>query len=217
MWSRLARELRARGHEVFTPSLTGIGERVHLAAPQVNLSTHVADVTNALEYERLERVVLVGHSYGGMVVTGAADRAAPRIAALVYLDAFVPQHGQSVVDLAPPALRERLPREDRPHFTPYLPPLPPQAQGMSDPDELAWIEGRRSPQPLATFTEKLSLEGRYRGPRRYIGCSGYSPSTFRPFAERLKSDPAWRYDELATHHYPQISMPRETARLLETT
>lgn len=212
MWSRLARELRLRGHEVFTPSLTGVGERTHLASPAVNLSTHIADVVNALDYERLERVVLVGHSYGGMVVTGAADRAAPRLAALVYLDAFVPQDGQAVVDLLPPAVRERLPRDDW-----RVPPLPPQAQGMTDPAEIAWGEGRRGPQPLGTFTEKLSLGGHYRGPRRYILCTGYSPSTFRPFGERLRNDPAWRYDELPTHHYPQVSMPRETAQLLETT
>ncbi len=212
MWSRLARELRARGHEVFTPSLTGIGERVHLASPAVNLSTHVADVVNLLEYERLELVVLIGHSYGGMVVTGVADRAAERIAALVYLDAFVPADGQALVDFLPEAVRGHLPRDDW-----RVPPLPPQAQGMTDPVEIAWGQGRRCPQPLGTFTEKLKLEGRYRGPRRYIWCSGYSPSTFRPFAERLRKDPAWRYDELPTHHYPHVSMPRETAQLLEAT
>jgi hypothetical protein len=98
-----------------------------------------------------------------------------------------------------------------------VPPLPPQAQGMTDPAEIAWGEGRRVGQPIGTFTERISLKGGYRGPRRYIWCSGYSPSTFRPFAERLRNDPAWRYDELPTHHYPHVSMPRETAQLLEMT
>jgi pimeloyl-ACP methyl ester carboxylesterase len=212
MWSRLARELRGLGHEVFTPSLTGIGERAHLAAPSVDLSTHIADVVNAIEYERLEHVALVGHSYGGMVVTGAADRAAERLRALVYLDAFVPQHGQALVDLLPAPVRERLPRDDW-----RIAPLPAQAQGMTDAAEIAWCADRRVAQPLATFTEKISLRGAYRGPRRYIWCSGYSPSTFRPFAERLSRDPDWRYDELPTHHYPHVSMPRETGRLLEAT
>lgn len=212
MWSRLARELRGRGHEVFTPSLTGVGERAHLASPAVNLSTHIADVANVLAYERLERAVLVGHSYGGMVVTGVADRAAERIAALAYLDAFVPQDGQALIDLLPEAMRDRLPRDDW-----RVPAPPPQSAGMTDPVEIAWAQDRRVPQPLGTFTEKLKLEGRYRGPRRYIWCSGYSPSAFRPFAERLRKDPAWRYDALPTHHYPQVSMPRETAQLLETT
>jgi pimeloyl-ACP methyl ester carboxylesterase len=212
MWSRLARELRGRGHEVFTPSLTGVGERAHLASAAVNLSTHITDVVNVLDYERLKLVVLVGHSYGGMVVTGVADRAADRLAALVYLDAFVPQDGQALLDFLPQAMRERLPRDDW-----RVPPLPPQAQGMTDPVEIAWGEGRRGPQPVGTFTEEISLKGAYGGPRRYVWCSGYSPSTFRPFAERLRNDPAWRYDELPTHHYPQVSMPRETAQLLETT
>lgn len=212
MWSRLARELRARGHEVLAPSLTGIGERAHLAGPSVDLSTHIADVVNAMAYERVERVVLVGHSYGGMVVTGAADRDADRIAALVYLDAFVPRDGEALVDFLPQAMRDRLASDDW-----RVPPLSPQAQGMTDPTQIAWCESRRGPQPLGTFTERISLKGRYQGPRRYVCCSGYSPSTFRPFAERLRHDAAWRYDELPTHHYPQVSMPRETAQLLEAT
>jgi pimeloyl-ACP methyl ester carboxylesterase len=212
MWSRLARELRCRGHDVFTPSLTGIGERVHLASAAVTLSTHIADVVNVLEFERLEQVVLVGHSYGGMVVTGVADRVPSRIATLVYLDAFVPHDGQAIVDFLPPAARDHLPQGDW-----KVPPLPPQAQGMTDPAEIAWGDGRRVAQPIGTFTERISLKDRYRGPRRYIWCSGYSPSTFRPFAERLRNDPAWRYDELKTHHYPHVSMPGETAQLLETT
>src|ERR1700690_866231 len=92
--------LRATGHEVFTPSLTGIGERVHLASPQVNLTTHVTDVVNTILYEDLTDIVLLGYSYGGMVVTGALEHVADRIAHLVYLDAFRPDDGQSLDDLA---------------------------------------------------------------------------------------------------------------------
>src|SRR3954469_8761641 len=95
MWQRLAPLLRKAGHDVYTPSLTGIGERAHLASPAVGVSTHIADVLGTLEYERLEGVVLVGHSYAGMVVTGVADREPERLSALVYLDAFVPQAGQA--------------------------------------------------------------------------------------------------------------------------
>ena len=195
MWQRVAHVLRAAGQEVFTPSLTGLGERAHLASPAVDLSTHIADVLGALACERLSEVVLVGHSYGGMVVTGVADRAPERVRTLVYLDAFVPQPGQALVDL-------------------QAPPLPPQAQGMSDPAELAWLEGRRGAQPMKTFTQPLALEGRYRGQRVYVSCTGYSPSSFAPFAEHARNDPAWRYHELPTHHYPQVSLPRETAGVL---
>lgn len=208
MWGRLAQLLRSQGHEVFTPSLTGIGERAHLASASVDLSTHIQDVLGAIEYERLADFVLVGHSYGGMVVTGVADRVAEKIRTLVYLDAFVPKDGESLLDLARPEMRERiLALKDW-----RVPPPPPQ--GMTDPDEIAWIEGRRNPQPVKTMSEKLSLRGSYRGPRVYIFCSGYSPTTFAPFGAATRADKAWQYFELPTHHYPQISMPRELAALL---
>jgi pimeloyl-ACP methyl ester carboxylesterase len=209
MWQRVAPLLRAAGHEVFTPSLTGIGERAHLASPAVDLSTHIADVLGTLHYERLREIVLVGHSYGGMVVTGVADRAPERVRMLVYLDAFVPQPGQALLDLLPAQVREHFPKDGW-----QLPPRTPQQQGMTDAAEIAWLEGRRDPQPIKTFTQPLALEGRYRGPRAYVFCTGYSPSSFAPFAERARNDPAWRYHELPTHHYPHVSMPRETVGIL---
>jgi pimeloyl-ACP methyl ester carboxylesterase len=208
MWARLAQILRSQGHEVFTPSLTGIGERAHHAGPSVDLSTHVSDVLGTIEYERLSDCVLVGHSYGGMVVTAVADRVPEKIASLVYLDAFVPKNGEALVDLARPEMREKvLALKDW-----RIPPPPPQ--GMTDREDVAWIEGRRNPQPAGTFKEKISLEGNYKGKRVYIFCSGYSPTTFAPFGAATKADKAWRYHELPTHHYPQISMPRELAALL---
>jgi len=209
MWARVAPLLRQAGHEVLAPSLTGVGERSHLASAAVDLSTHIADLLQCLRYERASGVVLVGHSYGGMVVTGVADRAPERVRTLVYLDAFVPQNGEALLDLLPARVREHFPSSGW-----QVPPLPPQAQGMADPAELAWLEGRRDPQPLKTFTQPLALEGRYRGARVYITCTGYAPSTFAPFAERARNDPAWRYHELPTHHYPHVSLPAETAGLL---
>jgi pimeloyl-ACP methyl ester carboxylesterase len=209
MWQRVAHVLRAAGHDVFTPSLTGVGERRHLASPAVDLSTHIADALGAIRYERLQDLVLVGHSYGGMVVTGVADRAPQAVRTLVYLDAFVPASGQALVDLLRPEVRAHFPSAAS-----EIAPLPPQAQGMTDPRELAWLDGRRDPQPARTFTEPLALEGGYRGQRAYVFCTGYSPTSFAPFAERARNDPAWRYHELPTHHYPQVSLPRETAGVL---
>jgi len=209
MWQRLARVLRAAGHQVHTPSLTGIGERAHLATPDIDLSTHIADVVAVFKYEKLERAVLVGHSYGGMVVTGVADREPDRIGALVYLDAFVPQNGQAMVSLTRPQVRDAIEKHAGP-----VAPLPPAAQGMTDPQEIAWMNGRRDPQPRKTLTQPISLKGAYRGPRVYIFCSGYQPTSFASFAERTRSDPAWKYHELKTHHYPHVSMPNETAGLL---
>ena len=209
MWQRLAPVLRKAGHEVLTPSLTGIGERAHLASPAVDLNVHIADALGAIRYERLSECVLVGHSYGGMVVTGVADRAPEAVKTLVYLDAFVPQSGQALIDLLRPDVRAHFPKE-----APSVPPLPPHVQGMKDPKEIAWIDGRRDAQPTQTFTQPLELEGNYRGPRAYVYCTGYSPTSFTPFAERARNDRAWRYHELPTHHYPHVSMPLETAGVL---
>lgn len=209
MWQRLAPLLRKAGHDVYTPSLTGIGERAHLASASIDLSVHIADVLGVLQYERLKEVVLVGHSYGGMVATGVADRVAERVRTLVYLDAFVPQDKQALVDLLPPRVRAHFPTEGS-----QVPPLPPAAQGMTDAAEIAWLEGRRDAQPMKTFTQPLALEGRFRGEKVYVWCTGYSPTSFAPFAERARNDPAWRYHELPTHHYPHVSMPAETAGVL---
>jgi pimeloyl-ACP methyl ester carboxylesterase len=208
MWARLAQLLRKQGHEVFTPSMTGIGERAHLASPEVDLSFHVKDILQVIEYERLADFVLVGHSYGGMVVTAVADRVPEKIRTLVYLDAFVPKNGESLIDLARPEMREKLlALQDW-----RVPPPPPQ--GMTDKDEIAWIEGRRNPQPIGTMKEKVSLKNKPFPNRVYIFCSGYSPTTFAPFGAATKADKAWQYHELPTHHYPQISMPRELAAIL---
>jgi pimeloyl-ACP methyl ester carboxylesterase len=208
MWSGFASLLRARGHEVFTPSLTGIGERSHLASADVDLSLHTRDILQVIAYERLSDFVLVGHSYGGMVVTGVADRAPEKIRRLVYLDAFVPKDGESLVDLARPEMREKI------LALPGWQVPPPGPQGITDPEELAWLQSRRDPQPIGTMKEKVSVKGGYRGARTYIFCSGYSPSTFAPFAAAIKGDKAWQYHELPTHHYPQVSMPRELAAIL---
>ncbi len=210
MWARVARLLREAGCEVYTPSLTGIGERAHLATAETDLSTHLHDVLNTLRYEALSEVVLVGHSYGGMVVTGVADQAADRVATLVYLDAFVPQDGQALADLLGAEARAAMLSGSDWRIAPRTP----QMQGMTDPEEIAWIGERRGFQPRKTFTQPLSVAGRYRGPKVYVYSSGYTPSSFTRFAATARSDPAWTYHELPTHHYPQVSMPRETAALL---
>jgi pimeloyl-ACP methyl ester carboxylesterase len=197
MWARLAQLLRAQGHEVFTPSMTGIGERAHLASSAVNLRLHIEDILQVIAYERLSDFVLVGHSYGGMVVTGVADRVADKVRTLVYLDAFVPRDGEALIDLARPEMRAAI--QD---LKDSIPPLPPQRQGMTD------------PQPIGTFKEKVSLKGNYRGKKTYIFCSGYSPTSFSGFAAAAKADKSWQYHELPTHHYPQISLPRELAAIL---
>jgi pimeloyl-ACP methyl ester carboxylesterase len=218
-WRWVAAELRAAGHEVFTPTLTGHGERIHLAGPVVDLDTHIADVVNLLHYVDLTGVVLVGWSYGGMIAAGAADRAPERIAHVVYLDSDVPRNGD-VSGFPPSRNAERIARA-RAHgdgwrvpvsaeFDAVLSELPAQTRD--------WIAARLTPQLLATWTQPIHLTGAGAAiPTTYIRCTiGYDPSdedTQRQEA-RLRAEPAWRYRELAASHFAPWTAPRAVADLL---
>jgi len=214
-WKKMRPRLRALGHEVFTPTCTGLGERAHLAHPEVSLDTHVDDMLAVLEYEDLHEVVLVGHSYGGMVATGVADRAAARIRHLVYLDAFVPEDGQSAFDLIPAKARERNLEQARSEGQGWLLPANPMPPDTSA-EDLAWCLPRRRMQPLQAFATPLRLSGAVDTlPRSYIYCTRSGPGdVFRPFAERAKGSPQWRYHELDASHNPHITLPDTLAGLL---
>jgi pimeloyl-ACP methyl ester carboxylesterase len=211
-WKKMRPLLRAAGHEIFTPSNTGLGERSHLATPEVNLSTHIQDVVNVLFYEDLRDVILVGHSYGGMVATGVADRASDRIRKVVYLDAFVPTDGQSLRDLA-----RRPPSE--PGGAPLtegwlVPPMPPSADAT--PEDTAWLAPRRGPQPHLTFSEPIKLTGAVEKlPRVYIYCLQINPGdTFGQFAARARTEPGWQYEEIDATHSPNVTAPDKLAEIL---
>lgn len=207
-WKKLTPLLRARGHEVATPTLTGLGERAHLLTADVDLDTHIKDVTSVLEYEDLESVVLVGHSYGGMVIAGAADKAGPRIAQLVYLDAFLPENGKSLRDYAgqlPPTSADgwRVP-----------PPGGPAGWGVTDPRDTAWMNDRLGPQPLKTFTQPVQLSaGTLPATKQaFIQCS--AAPFFAEAGERAKRQ-GFRYRALlSAGHDAMISQPRQLASLL---
>ena len=155
-WRPIAQALRKAGHEVYTPTLTGLGERSHLIGPNVNLDTHITDVANVFKYEELSDAVLVGHSYGGMVVTGAADALPERIASLVYLDAFVPRNGQALFDLIPTGV----PRPASVAGSDWLTePLPPEVFGAVNAAILDFTQRKSGPQPTACFSEALRLSG----------------------------------------------------------
>jgi pimeloyl-ACP methyl ester carboxylesterase len=207
-WKFVRPLLQAAGHEVFTPSLTGLGDRVHLTSPAINLNTHIEDIVNLVECEDLRDIVLVGHSYGGMPVTGAADRLAERIAHLVYVDAFLPSDGQSCWDLggARPAEGEwRVP----PHELP--------------PDQIAAMPGPRPDQPAATLAEpvRLTVPLEQRDfSRTYIKATAdprREPPRRSPFydaADRVSKDPRWRYVELDAGHAIPWTHPRALADIL---
>jgi pimeloyl-ACP methyl ester carboxylesterase len=214
-WRWVRPLLRAAGHDVATPCLTGLGERVHLATPATNLDTHVADVAAVLHYEDLRDVVLVGHSYGGMVITGVTDRAPERIRQLVYLDAFVPREGESMLDLVSADERARYEeaartRGDGWRVPPPLPdPLPP---GLL-PEEV-WSVARMLPHPLATMTQPLHLEhDPPELPRTYLLCTE-GKETEPPSVARVRADPSWRLVELAATHTAHVAAPELLSRTL---
>ena len=214
-WKKMRPLLRDRGHEVFTPTCTGLGERAHLASPEVSLDTHIADMLAVLEYEDLHDVVLVGHSYGGMVATAVADRAAARLAQLVYLDAFVPRHGQSLFDLIPAVARERNLAQSRSDGEGWKLPANPMPPDTS-PADVAWALPRRRMQPLKAFSTPVQLGDAVESlPRSYIYCTRSGPGdVFRPFAEAARASAEWRCFELDASHNPHITMPDTLAGLL---
>ena len=156
----VARILRAAGHEVVTPTLTGLGERSHLLSPEIDLDLHIRDVVAVLHYDDLRDVILVGHSYGGMVITGVADRAGGRIGRIVYLDAANPVNGQSLLDVAGPMIESTRP-SGRVVDGVELVLLPsPEAglfYGVTDPDDLAWMADRLTGHPWRCFEQPLEL------------------------------------------------------------
>jgi len=217
-WRRVAPLLRAAGHEVYTPTLTGLGERVHLAHPDIDLDTHIADIVNVLAFEELTGVVLVGHSYAGAVITGVADRVPERIAHLVYLDAVVVSDGQAVLDLFPPEIRaaRRAQVEAEGNGWRMLPPDP-AAWGVTDVDDAAWVRAKVVPQPFKTFIQPMRLAdpAALAGPKTLIACTAAPATGWRDAAiARARAEPGWRYRALPTGHDAMVTMPRETVDLL---
>lgn len=211
IWRDVVAILRARGHQVWTPTLTGLGERSHLAGSGVNLTTHVQDVLNCIRWEGLDGqgITLAGHSYAGTVLSGVAEKLAPgTVDALVIIDGALPLDGQSHNSYF-----------GRP--TENLPPLIPLPDniGADYPEPIrSWLRERMTPQPSATFTEPLRLTGareRIRS-KTFIKATGPGTVTFpHRTVERIIEDPSWRYDELPCGHNTPVEMPEETALALE--
>jgi pimeloyl-ACP methyl ester carboxylesterase len=212
---RVRGPLRAAGHEVFTPSLTGIGERVHLVSPQVCLTTHITDVVNAVRYEDLSEIVLLGWSYGGFVISGALEYLGDRVRHLVYLDAFVPRDGESVEGAVSNGFGRRLPELGASWL------VAPLMREFDDPEVGAWVTRRRTPQPVGTFTEPVRLARPvedYPCTRTYVKATADArtnpPGPFWLAADRVRNSPAWRYREIDTNHMVPVNRPDELARLL---
>jgi pimeloyl-ACP methyl ester carboxylesterase len=206
-WKKMHPLTRGAGHRLLTPSYTGLGERVHLASPSVDLETHVQDILNVITYEDLSDIILLGHSYGGMVATGVADRARDKIAQLVYLDAFVPQDGECLLDHLNAQERQRMRGLVQSGDGWRVPPNPTPPD--TPPADLEWLTTRRVDMPIKCFETKLRLQhGEPALPRSYIYCTRAAPTdAFGPFAKRAKSEPGWRYFELDASHSPNVTAP----------
>jgi pimeloyl-ACP methyl ester carboxylesterase len=217
-YQRVARLLRAEGHEVYTPTLTGLGERSHLLSPGIDLDLQIRDVTSVLHHEDLQDVVLVGHSYGGMVVTGAADRASDRVGKLVYLDAANPKNNQSLVDVSG-------------HHIEFVRPygkvvdgvelvLLPDADaallyGVTDPDDVAWMADRLTGHPWRCFEQKLVLTNEpalWAIPQFHIVCTSTLASRDPELMAKAKDE--GRLWDIDTGHDLMITEPEATAQAL---
>lgn len=217
-WSRVAARLRERGHAVYTPTLTGLGERRHLISPQVNLDTHVEDVVNLLQFEELERVVLVGHSYAGIVISGVADRVPQRLRQLVYLDALLLEPGKSLFSDFPPAVVEQRLKAIRETGggVGAAAALPPAAFGVKDPADAAWVARHLTPQPVGTYLQPLLLKAPLGNglTKTYIECTGDPIATLEPTKARVRADAGWQLRTLATGHDAMVTAPAALSELL---
>jgi pimeloyl-ACP methyl ester carboxylesterase len=214
-WRHVAPRLRRAGHDVYAPSLTGLGDRAHLARPDLDLDVHVQDVVALLDMEDLGDVLLVAQGYGGMVVTGAADRDPARIRHLVYLDAFVPENGNCALDYVVPERAAAMRGDGEP--TGSVAPPPVSLWGLTRPDHVAFVERPEVRHPYRPLTQPIRLRNEAllaRLPGTFVYCSSPATGSFDQFAARYKDDPAWRFFELRTGHAAMILVPAELTDVL---
>jgi pimeloyl-ACP methyl ester carboxylesterase len=227
-WQPVARWLRDNGHDAYPVTLTGLDERVHLARPEVDLETHIKDVVNLVEFEELHDIVLLGHSYAGLVVTGAADRIPERISRLVYLDTGPIPSGTALIDLFPPEARRHIEGqvEELGDGWRFPMPLPEELASMGsleglDDNLLKELRSRAVPQPFGTYTQPLRLENPVREELTKVAilCS-FSLDQVKEMIARDEPvfrelvGPTWQFLELPTGHWPMFSRPEDLANML---
>lgn len=214
-WRDVAAHLRAAGHQVFTPTMTGLGERAHLLTASTCLSTFIDDACAVIEWEELQEVVLVGHSFGGLVISGVADRMKDRLSRLVFLDALLVQSGQSGLSILPPAVqRERSQTIDPEGLRMAVPP--PDKFGITEPGQAQWLMRRLTPHPLKAYQESLTLLHPLGNglPKTYIAATDPWYPPLVGVREWVKAQPDWRWHELAGGHDLMVSAPEALAGLL---
>jgi pimeloyl-ACP methyl ester carboxylesterase len=217
-YQRVARILRANGHLVYTPTLSGLGERSGLLTDSIDLALHTDDIAAVMHYEDLRDVILVGHSYGGMVITGAADKATDRVGKMVFLDAATPRNGQSLVDVAGPVINAVRPMgEVVDGIELVLLPAPEAGllYGVTDPDDLAWMAERLTGHPWICFEQPLALQNQdalWAIPQYHIICSSTLATRDKSLMEQARAE--GRLWEIDTGHDLMITEPARTADAL---
>ena len=213
-WRRVADLLERQGHKVFTPTLTGLGERSHLMSKDIRLATHVTDVVNLMKWEQLTDVVLCGHSYGGMVVSGAAEQMAGQIGSIVFLDAFVPDNGEALADLTGAATLDLL-RAAKDKGEIGIPARTAASFNVNEKDR-AWVDAKCVPQPINTFLDKMTLSGaRERiAKKSYIRAVINANPGFDKAMARAKADASWRTYEVTCGHDVMVDMPERLTEIL---
>lgn len=216
-WKRVAERLRARGHAVYTPTQTGLGERRHLLSRDISMDVFVNDIVNVLEAEELRNVYLVGHSFGGGTVAGVADRVPDRLKRLVFLDAGIPQGGKSSFDRLPPEVRDaRIKAADETSGGLSIPVPPVSTFGLKTEEDQRWVERRMTPHPLNTYMTAPTIEHPIGNgvATTYIRCTDPFYSNVAPSAEFAKAQGGWQYLEIQTGHDAMVSAPAELCELL---
>jgi pimeloyl-ACP methyl ester carboxylesterase len=213
-WRRVSDMLEKKGHKVFAPTLTGLGACSHLISKDVNITTHVTDIANLIRWENLSDVVLVGHSYGGLIISGVAEHLSDKLASIVFLDAFLPDNGDTLVDKASPQFQQviaaALARGDVSLKAP-----PATAFGVNEKDR-PWVESKCTPHPMGTFLEKaVYTGGRDKVAKKtYIRATTYANPSFVAALARTKADPAWKTYELDTGHDVMVDSPERLTEIL---
>jgi pimeloyl-ACP methyl ester carboxylesterase len=213
-WRRVADRLTANGHKVFTPTMTGLGERSHLLDGKIGLDTHITDIVNVIKWEGLSDIVLVGHSYGGFIITGVAERVPGAISSIVFLDAFVPENGQSIGDTATQPTRDAIAAAVQ-RGDPTIKPVTAAVFRVNERDR-AWVDAMCTPHPIASLTDKVIATGaRERIPKKtYIRAKGYPSMPFDGYQAQLTKVAEWRVHELPCGHDAMVDLPAELTELL---
>jgi pimeloyl-ACP methyl ester carboxylesterase len=218
-WRYVRDILEAHGHRVYTPSLAGLADRSHQLSTAINLDTHIDDIANLFLWEDIEDAVLVAHSYGGWPVSGAIEKIGARVASLVYVDSYVPENGQRVMDFNSAQFREQL-REAIARGDAGRPVPKADAFGIIDPKNAAWVQAKMTPQPTGTSVQPIRLTGaRDRIARKtYIRAPRYPQPSFDGYLAKAVADPAWRTHVIPaaeSGHDVMVDAPQRLAQLLE--